>query len=334
LSSVFVEIVGQDKALSLIKSALANDSASHAYLFTGPRGVGKTMTAIRVAMALNCGQGGCEACPSCLKILKGAHPDVEIIEAEGNVLKIDQIRTISKGIGLKPFEGKRKVYIIRNVETMNAESANALLKDLEEPPPYVTFILTAPGADGLLPTIVSRCQEVPFSGIPAADMKKFLMEKHELTAEKAEILTALSGGSVSKALGLVGTGETAGIRDFVLDNAAALRTGDVLQVFALKDEIMKQVKSKDKKESGPATADVVNVLASWYRDMLVMKETGDESLLVNKDQAGTIAGLAGEYTTTELTDALDVLAGAAGAMKTNANKELLLEYALLAIAGG
>jgi DNA polymerase III subunit delta' len=331
---MFKDIVGQAKALGLIESALKNDSASHAYLFTGPRGVGKTMAAVRVAMALNCDQGGCGICPSCRKILKGAHPDVEIVEAEGNVLKIDQIRTIGKGIGLKPFEGKRKVYIIRNIETMNAESGNALLKDLEEPPSYVMFILTAPGADGLLPTIVSRCQEVPFSGIPAQEMKKILVEMHGVPDKQAQVLAALSAGSVSKALSLAEKGETAGTRDFILDNAAGLRTDDVLQVFAVKDEVMKRVKSRDKRDSGPATAEVIDVLASWHRDMLVMKETGDEKLLVNKDRARAIAGLAGSYTIAELTDALDVLADAAGAMRTNANKELLLEYALLAISGG
>lgn len=331
---MFNDIVGQEKALGLIESALANDSAAHAYLFTGPRGVGKTMAAVRVAIALNCDQGGCGACPSCVKILKGAHPDVEIIEADANVLKIGQVRTIGKGIGLKPFEGRRKVYIIRNVETMNAESANALLKNLEEPPSYVTFILTAPGADGLLPTIVSRCQEVPFGGIRATEMKNLLIEKHGVPERKAEILAALSAGSVSKALGLSEAEETSGMRDYVLDNAAGLRTDDVLQVFALKDEIIKRVKSRDKRESGPATAEVIDVLASWYRDMLVMKETGDETLLINKDRVAVIVGLAGNYTLRELTGALDVLAGAAGAMRTNANKELLLEYALLAISGG
>lgn len=331
---MFKDIVGQEKALGLIESALANDSAAHAYLFTGPRGVGKTMAAVRVAIALNCDQGGCGVCPSCVKILKGAHPDVEIIEADGNVLKIGQVRMIGKGIGLKPFEGRRKVYIIRNVETMNAESANALLKNLEEPPPYVTFILTAPGADGLLPTIVSRCQEVPFGGIRATEMKNLLIERHEVPEKKAEILAALSAGSVSKALGLSEAEETSGMRDYVLDNAAGLRTDDVLQVFALKDEIIKRVKSRDKRESGLATAEVIDVLASWYRDMLVMKETGDETLLINKDRVAVIVGLAGNYTLCELTGALDVLAGAAGAMRTNANKELLLEYALLAINGG
>ncbi len=331
---MFNEIIGQEKALGLIESALASGNAAHAYLFTGPRGVGKTMAAVRAAMALNCDQGGCGVCPSCVKILKGAHPDIEIVEADGNVLKIDQIRAIGKRIGLKPFEGNRKVYIIRNVETMNAESANALLKNLEEPPSYVTFILTASGADGLLPTIVSRCQEVPFGGVPAAEIRKLLVARYAVPEEKAEVLAALAAGSVSKALGLAETGEISGTRDYVLNNAAGLRTDDVLQVFAKKDEIMKLVKSRDKHDSGPATAEVIDVLASWYRDMLVMKETGDETLLVNKDRAASIAGLAGDYSRNELTGALDVLTGAAGAMRTNANKELLLEYALLAISGG
>ncbi len=330
---MFEEIIGQEKALGLIESALASGNAAHAYLFTGPRGVGKTMAAVRAAMTLNCEQNGCGVCPSCVKILKGAHPDVEIIEADGNVLKIAQIRAIGKDIGLKPFEGKRKVYIIRNVETMNAESANALLKNLEEPPPYVTFFLTASGADGLLPTIVSRCQEVPFGGVPAAEIRQLLISSYGLSADKADVLAALAAGSVARALGLSETGEVSGMRDYVLDNAAGLRTDDVLQVFAKKDEIMKLVKSRDKRDIGPATAEVIDVLASWYRDMLVMKETGDSTLLVNKDRAGSITGLAGDYSRNELTGALDVLTGAAGAMRTNANKELLLEYALLAISG-
>lgn len=330
---IFNDILGQDKVLSLLISALANGTTTHAYLFTGTQGVGKTMAAVRFAAALNCEAKGCGVCQPCRKTLAGAHPDVEVIAADGASLKIEQVRKLGRSIGLKPFEGRRKAYIIRDAHLMTIEAANALLKNLEEPPGYVTFILTAPGADGLLPTVVSRCQEVPFAAIKPALIERLLIDQNGLAADKAIVIAALASGSVAKAKRLADDEKMVGLREFVLRSAGVLKEGDITALFRFKDEVMGLLKGRGKAEGPAAIVEVVEVLASWYRDLLVFKETGDPSLLINRDYTADVATESASYGRKDLTAALEVLVEAAKDMRTNANKELLLEYALLNVSG-
>lgn len=301
-------------------------------MFSGPEGVGKRSSALAYAAALNCDNGGCGTCLSCRKSISGSHPDVEIIAPQGRSLKIEQIRELGKTIGLKPFEGRAKVYVIQEAHFMTTEAANALLKNLEEPPGYVTFILTAPGADTLLPTIVSRCQEISFSSVRPSLIKEIL-EAGGAAGDKAETLAALSGGSVGRALRMAGDGKAGDIRSVILDNIDAITAGDIMTVFQVKDLIMPMIKDREKIEGPSAADEVVNVLSSWYRDLIVMQETGDESLVINKDMKEKIAAVAGMSDRISAAKALDALKEAAAAFRTNANRELLTEYALLSVSG-
>ena len=327
---IFNDIVGQEKAISFLENILEHGTASHAYLFTGPDGVGKRTTAVSVAAALNCAQDGCGSCAVCMKIKNGAHPDVESIKPAGNSLKIEQIREIGQSIGLKPFEGKRKVYIIEDAHLMTVEAANALLKNLEEPPAYAAFILTAAGADSLLPTIRSRCQEVVFRAVPPRVIQSVLLAAGA-EDDAAEIATALSGGSVGKAKRLVIGGAAGDIRAIILDRAAEISEGSIIDVFAAKDALLPLAKEKDKGDGSSIEAEALAILGSWYRDLIVLRETGNESLLINKDRASQLTLAAERISSANAAAALDILARAGDALRTNANKDLVLEEALLAI---
>ncbi len=199
----FEEIVGQDQALGLLEKALKSRRLPHAYLFVGPEGVGRETTARALFLRLVCAQEqGCGECPGCRKFLKGLHPDVEILTPQGQKIKIDQIRTLEQKLRFVPLEASRRLILIPEAEALTREAANALLKSLEEPPPYTLFVLLASSPDVLLPTIVSRTQIIRFRPLPLHTLQNLLVERFGKLPEEAEGLALLAQGSVGRALRL------------------------------------------------------------------------------------------------------------------------------------
>ncbi len=169
----FDEIVGQGHIVTTLKSALQKNRLSHAYLFAGPRGVGKTSTARILAKALNCKEGPtvnpCGKCPSCLDITGGRSLDVIEIDGASN-RGIDEIRVLRENIKFAPTSGKFKIYIIDEVHMLTHEAFNALLKTLEEPPEFVKFFFATTQPNKVIPTILSRCQRFDFRRIPVMEI--------------------------------------------------------------------------------------------------------------------------------------------------------------------
>ena len=168
----FRDIIGQEKAKQILRLAFARQKTCHAYLFQGPVGVGKKMAARAFAAFLNCRQqdrdDSCGQCPACRKMASGNHPDFLSIEPDGAQIKIDQIRELKKILSYSLVEDGYRVVVLADIhQTMTRkEVANSLLKTLEEPPVQTVFVLTAVEAAGILPTIVSRCQVIPFFPLP------------------------------------------------------------------------------------------------------------------------------------------------------------------------
>jgi DNA polymerase-3 subunit gamma/tau len=169
----FDEIIGQNHIISTLKSAIQKNRLAHAYIFAGPRGVGKTSTARILARALNCKDGPtpnpCGKCPSCLEISKGSSLDVIEIDGASN-RGIEEIRTLRENVKFAPVSGKFKIYIIDEVHQITPDGFNALLKTLEEPPPYVKFIFATTHPNKVMPTILSRCQRMDFRRIAVMEM--------------------------------------------------------------------------------------------------------------------------------------------------------------------
>ncbi|HHO47062.1 MAG TPA: DNA polymerase III subunit delta' [Desulfobacteraceae bacterium] len=200
---VFAELLGQPKAVQLLGRALAGGRLAHAYLFIGPDGVGKATAARSMAAALFCREGPpaapCRQCGGCRKFFANNHPDFHHILPQGAVIKIDQVRGLKKLLSFPPLESGLRVILLEDVHTMRREAANSLLKLLEEPPPGNLLLLTADESEPLLPTILSRCQTVPFHPLPPAVCADILMRMDiSLDRERARALAALTGGCPGK----------------------------------------------------------------------------------------------------------------------------------------
>ncbi|OAG27158.1 DNA polymerase III subunit delta' [Thermodesulfatator autotrophicus] len=201
------EIVGQDKAIAILEQALKNKRIPHAYLFLGPEGVGRETTALSFFRRIICeNQTGCGECIACQKFRRGNHPDVEIISPRGKNIKIEQIREVEKKLNFRPLEAEKRLILFTEAEALTREAANALLKSLEEPPLYNLFVLIAQSTEGLLPTIVSRCQIVRFRPVLRKILEKILVERFGIMPEEAEGLAVLAEGSLGRALRLAEKG--------------------------------------------------------------------------------------------------------------------------------
>ena len=201
----FSAILGQTKALTLLNRAQSSGRLAHAYLFTGPDGVGKTTVALDLAAVLLCRQPQsgrpCGSCPGCLKFQSSNHPDFVRIRPDGAAIKIDQIRSLKKALNFAPFESTLRVVLLDEVHTMRREAGNSLLKVLEEPPANNILILVGNSTGSLLATIISRCQVIPFTPLPlplAAEI--ILRHKPQLDAASSMALAALVDGCPGQAL--------------------------------------------------------------------------------------------------------------------------------------
>jgi len=204
---ILSDIVGQNKAIKILHRMLAGNRMAHAFLFSGPDGVGKRTTAMIIAKALLCraehGERPCNRCRSCSKFDSHNHPDLLEMEPEGVSIKIAQIRELKKELIYPPLEAAQRVTIIKGVHTMRREAANSLLKVLEEPPPNNVLLLVADDTEPLLPTIVSRCQVVPFYALALVDaLRVVLRERPGMSEEDALVLVGLAEGCPGRALEL------------------------------------------------------------------------------------------------------------------------------------
>lgn len=184
------------------------------------------MSAARAfAAALCCADGGCGVCDTCRKAARGIHSDITVVEPAGSLITVDQVREMNRSLNLHPGESRARVFIIAGAEALGAEGANAFLKSLEEPPPFVFFLLLADQPHRVLPTIVSRCQVVRFRQVPAADIEARLAGRHGLSPVLAQAYARVSGGSLVLAEALAADPALASRRQRYLEIAAALSRG-------------------------------------------------------------------------------------------------------------
>jgi DNA polymerase III subunit delta' len=356
---LFSDIVGQDMAVSLLTRAL-EQGASHAYLFSGPPGVGKSEAALAFAAGLACPDGGCGACATCRRVQEGLHPDIEIIAPEGNFIRKEEITEINLHAAYRPYEAKAKVYIFLDADNFNTEAANAFLKTLEEPPGHVHFILVTNRPERLLPTIASRCQMVSFSSVAARAVTEDLSRRFGLRPEEAALLARVSGGNLSYARELATSDGARRQRDVLLDLARDLPRAGLLDTeIALDDaiatvesregEVVPEIKAELKRAlewAGDARTrkwlekrsedkmkrqqrrlrtqglqTLTRVFAGWYRDLALVAVGAEEGVL-NQDRLEELRAAAQPAALTAYTEAVGAVQRAEERLRYNVDARL------------
>jgi len=278
----FREILGHKRPIAILQRAIETGHLPPAYLFAGPDGIGKKLVALNLAKALNCeGKIGVDCCDSCLpcrKIDKGIHPDVSLIEPEGSSLKIEQARDAQRDISLKPYEGRKKVYIFDQAEKMTEPTENALLKTLEEPTGETLLILLTSSPHSLLPTVLSRTQRIRFDPLSQQEVASYLMRIRSWEAERSRFIASLSGGSLGRALAKEGEGPFL-LRDETVSDFYSALKGGICQILDLAEAWAKE---KDR------LLERLGYLLIWVRDLRIYQNTKEEALLVNRDLAPRI----------------------------------------------
>ncbi len=319
----FREILGQERALGYLKTALRQGRLAHAYLFLGPEGVGRAATAIALAARLNCAaptseDEACGRCPSCKRLAAGTHPDFHRIRptSEGRQpqIKIEQIREFRKLTAYPPLGGGWRVVLIKPAGALNDAAANALLKTLEEPPPRHLLILAAGQESDLFPTLVSRCQKLAFAPLPAGLIQGEL-EKRGQPPAQAALVAALSGGSLGKALAL-DLEQLLSQRDQVLADLHSMgRQGDA-GVLDWAQRLAKNV----------AEADAFLLLAElWYRDLLLLHTGAASGLVAHQDRLPELTQELSSNPPWRCFARLAALAQAQRHLAANLNPELTLD---------
>ncbi len=259
------DILGHREVITQLWDALERGTSHHAYLFEGPRGVGKRTVANRLAMASNCegpAPTPCGACRPCKAIEAGTHPDVLALEPDPSraspIIPVKDVREVIRRSGYHRYAGRRRVVIIDPAEALQPAAANALLKTLEEPPEGTGFILIASHASALLPTIVSRCQRVRFGPVPVPALRDWLQSQGK--GRVAEQAAALSLGCPGRALELAGSGlrKRLATRDQVLE---ALQ-GDT----AARHDLARKLTAGDRAKWSAKVNTVLEVLEDLLRD--------------------------------------------------------------------
>jgi DNA polymerase III subunit gamma/tau len=295
----FESIIGQDHIVGTLKNAIVKDRLAHAYIFAGPRGVGKTSTARILAKALNCKEGPtshpCQKCPSCLEINQGRSMDVIEIDGASN-RGIDEIRALRENVKFSPTHGKFKVYIIDEVHQITPDGFNALLKTLEEPPEFVKFIFATTHPQKVMPTIISRCQRMDFRRITVieiiAQLEKIVRQENIMVDK--EVLAAVarsSDGSLRDAESVLDQLVAFSKNNISLKDAISV-LGMVEQdvLFGLTDKIIRKDPGAALKlfneiiDDGKDPGIFLVNLIEHFRNLMVAKVSGADAKLVDLPQ--------------------------------------------------
>ncbi|MCX5798869.1 MAG: DNA polymerase III subunit [Proteobacteria bacterium] len=314
----FDNIIGHEKQKSLLLSFLEKERLPHAFIFAGQDGIGKKRTAIEFTKYIFCAKSaGCGKCIPCLKVERGVHPDLLFVEGE-NSIGIEQSRMISKEIHEYPYESNKRVIIIDRADTMTHEATNALLKTLEEPPPFNVFFLITSSERSIPLTVRSRCTRMAFSPLTKDNLKQYFLELHKMDEEKAQLFSQISCGSIG--YGLFWMEENNLLLRRTLVELVTGKNRSFLDTTIISEKVSKN--SKD-------VSIYLSFLLSFFRDMFLVSNHKDTAMIINRDVRELLEG---EVVDLKWIDtSIRRIQEAIHAMRYNVNKWLVFENLLLQI---
>lgn len=313
-------IIGHEWAVELLDRAISTGKLSHAYLFVGPRQVGKHTLAKATAQAILCtgDEPPCGTCRACRLVRADLHPDVHLIAPNGASIKIEAVRQMQHAVSLSAVEGPYRVVIIDEFDLATTSAANALLKTLEEPPAGVILLLSAARLESLLPTIVSRCQVISLRLVP---VERVIAALHARGIEpgQARLLGRLSQGRIGWALAAAQDDHVLVQRREVLDAVRSLRHASYVERFSWAQSLSK------KPDQVPY---VLDMMASWWRDVLLLT-AGSKAPIANVDHEDELQEWAIHHDVSDASTALTAIRETTWRLEHNANLRLALEVLTL-----
>lgn len=325
---LYSDVIGQEHTKKALINSIASNNVSHCYLFEGPKNMGKYQLALIFAQSLLCSDFDgepCNRCNGCKKVNTMNHPDLHIIspkDKEEKTIKREDIDSLIESIYIKPYESKRKIYIINNCQNMTPQAANTFLKTLEEPPSDTVIILLTENINLLLPTIVSRCQVFKFRDISRNKIKEFLIANYSLSDERAELIAGYSNGILNKAANI------ACGKDLILE-----KRKEIIEIF---DKIIKSdseiiFEYENYFEEQKDNIDtVIEIMMIWVRDILFAKNNMN-SLIINKDFSEYAAAHASHMRAKDGNELISYLQNASDNIKKSVNYKLVIDSMLLKI---
>ena len=327
--SGFKDVVGHKNIIQYIGNAVKTDKVSHAYIMNGEKGAGKKLLANLFAMSLQCQNreedgDACGKCQSCKQAMNHNQPDIiKVTHEKPNTISIDDIREqVNNDIVIKPYSSRYKIYIIADADMMSVQAQNAILKTIEEPPEYAVIMLLTENAETLLPTLRSRCVMLKLRNIKDQLVKKYLMEQMQVPDYKADVCVAFAQGNMGKAIMLATSEHFNEIKE---EAVHLLRNINDLDLNELIEAVKRCMSYKLE------ITDYMDVIAVWYRDVLIYKATRNVDRVVFSDQLKYIKERASKSSYEGIEIILDALEKAKSRLKANVNFELTMELLLLTI---
>ncbi len=329
MSDTFDTIIGQEHIKEHLRASLTSGRISQAYLITGEHMQGKEYIARIFANALVCEHpvneyDPCGKCKSCIQAATRNHPDIiTVTHDRPGTISVDDVRgQIVNDAAVKPYQSKRKIYIMNEAEKMTPQAQNALLKTLEEPPQYVVILLLTTSKTAMLPTVISRCVQLDMRPVEDKTVRKYLMSEVKVPDYQADICVAFARGNIGKARNLATSEDFEEIKDEAIRVLKFIRKMDTF-------DMIKTLKKLEEYKLG--VNDFLDIMMIWYRDVLLYKATMDADSMVFKDEGENIRKEASESSYEGIETIIKGIEKTKERLRANVNFELAMELMLLTI---
>jgi DNA polymerase-3 subunit delta' len=365
--SVYDQLIGQSHLIETLSAAVKaaasgeeSQEMTHAWIFTGPPGSGRSSAAIAFAQALVCKENGCGTCNECITAKSGAHPDIEILKSEGLSIKIDEIRELLTRTAWAPSMGGWRVVVMEDADRLTESAANALLKAIEEPGLRTVWLLCAPTLHDILPTIRSRCRHIQLHTPSNSDVAQFLISKHQIAPKMADFAARVSQGHIGRARHLATNEEVRNRRSAILSipsqlnsvasayaaaaklvDLANAESGAISEALDEKEyeelstalgkgggKALKELEKEQKSRATRITRDTLDGalldLATYYRDVMMI-QAGNTDSLINAELADQIIKTAENTQSQKTLAKMDAIMSARDNLQRNGAPLLVME---------